>query len=384
MRANILDNEALASVTPAALTAYVRAEGWERAERFGRHSDVYVHPDFGELIIPGLGSLGDYPRVIEEIVSRLAMVEHRGEFQVYRDLIGADRDVIRIKTSESDDDGSVSVDSGVEIVTQSRDLLLSAACAAKDPRPTYRAGKIKEASEYMSRVRLGQTEHGSFIVTLLAPVPPALTAPSQAELWPSLVDEPFERLVTRRLADALAVARESAEQAIRGKGWSAFANAIPLGISANLCEAVAALTERGEALEVSLTWARTRPTPEPRRKVEFSRAEGEVLREAARVFRSLEPRPDERLEAFVINLDRKQEQEEGRITLKTFLDGRPVSVRTELSSDLYSKAVEAHDRKYPVVITGDLRRRGQRWWLDDPRNLTIIEDDDAGDDADET
>jgi hypothetical protein len=185
MKASIIDIRALAALTPAALSAYARAEGWRRTEKFGEHSDVYALHGSPELIIPGIESLGDYASVVSSIIGVLAKVEGRDELQVYRDLVGADRDVIRVTAQEAEDDGSVRIDAGVEIVLQARDMLLSAACAAKDPRPTYRAGKIKEASDYMDRVRLGQTEHGSFVVTLLAPVPPALTPqPSQAELWP--------------------------------------------------------------------------------------------------------------------------------------------------------------------------------------------------------
>ncbi len=68
----------------------------------------------------------------------------------------------------------------------------------------------KEASDYMQRVRLGQTEHGSFVVTLLAPVPPLLQIPLDPA-WTPLDDEPFDRRVTRRLMDALDACRAALE-----------------------------------------------------------------------------------------------------------------------------------------------------------------------------
>src|SRR5205085_12125014 len=126
----------------------------------------------------------------------------RDELATYRDLIGADRDVIRVRAFGADDNGSVPLDAGVKIVTQARDMLLAAACAVKSPQPLYRAGANKEAIEYMRRVKLGQTEHGSFVVTLLAPVPPFLE-PQFDSTCASLEDEPMERMVTRRLMAAL-------------------------------------------------------------------------------------------------------------------------------------------------------------------------------------
>ena len=81
-----------------------------------------------------------------------------------------------------ENNGSVLLDEGVELVSQAREMLLAAACATTTPQPVYRAGANRKAGEYMKRVRLGQTEHGSFAVTLMAPVPPMLQMAS-GETW---------------------------------------------------------------------------------------------------------------------------------------------------------------------------------------------------------
>lgn len=380
MKTTIEDAVALRAVAPAALVAYTLAEGWRRTERFGEHSDVYERANAPELILPGTDALGDYAQIVAEVIRSLSATEGRDEEQVYRDLIGADRDVIRVRAPQADEDGSVSLDAGVELVSQARDMLLSAACAATDPRAAYRAGKMKEASTYMDRVRLGQTEQGSFVVTLLAPVPPALSTNAQGAFWPVEGDEPFDRKVTRTLTKALQAARRAAEAAVRGEGMTAFRHAVPDGVNANLCDALATLIANGAGLDVSVTWARTRPTPEKRRTVKFSESEGEIFKEAAREFRWLEPRPDERLEAFVVALDRQPDAIEGRVRLKTFIDGQAVSVRSTLPRESYHLAVQAHDDSDGVTITGDLKRTGQRWTLENPRNLQIIPEDVTDDD----
>lgn len=380
MRTSIEDSAALRAIAPAALVAYVLGEGWSRTERYGEHSDVYERGGSSELILPGTDALGDYPAIVADALRILAREQSRDELQIYRDLIGADRDVIRVRAPHADDDGSVSIDAGVELVSQARDMLLAAACAAKDPRASYRAGKVKDAATYMDRVRLGQTEQGSFIVTLLAPVPPALDITNQGTFWPMEGEEPFDRKVTRTLAKSLEAARAAAEAVVRGNGMSAFQQAVRQGVSANLCDALSTLISKGAGLEVSLTWARTRPAPETRRVVQFSESEGEIFQEAARQFRSMEPRPDETLDAFVVALDRQPAAGQGRVTLKTFIDGQAVSVRTILPSVMYHQAVVAHDEGHTVAVTGDLKRQGQRWVLDNPRNLQAIPDDPIEDD----
>lgn len=375
MKAEIVDPVALAAIGPSALASYIRGEGWIRTEQFGESSDVYELDGRAELIVPRTDTLVDYPRVVSDLITRLADYEGRDQLQVYKDLVGAERDVVRVRAPEAEDDGSVRVDHGVEIVLQARDMLLSAACSASDPRASYRAGKVKDASSYMDRVRLGQTEQGSFIVTLLAPVPPSLV-PDQFDLWPAETSEPYERLVTRRLADGLAAARLAAEKVVQGGNLAAFEAAIPRGVSANLCEALSKLIVLGEGLEVSVTWAKTRPTPETRRTVEFTKPYAEILSEAARLFRSQEPRPDERLEGFVVKLDRGPDIKEGKVTLRALLDGNAVSIKAELEPNLYSIALAAHEQQKPLAIVGDLKRVGQRWHLNSPRNLVVLEEPD--------
>ena len=93
MKARILDIGALQAVTPAALTAYARGEGWARTEPFGAHSDVYAAtraPQRPELIIPRTSRLGDYASVVGKLITHFAQASNRGELAVYRDLIGYD------------------------------------------------------------------------------------------------------------------------------------------------------------------------------------------------------------------------------------------------------------------------------------------------------
>jgi hypothetical protein len=377
VKARVEDIDALRAVSPSAMAAYVRAEGWVAAGQYGKHSDVYQRSGSSELIIPGTNVIADYPEVVLSLLEIIAKEEGRDQLSVYRDLVISDRDVIRVRAPDADDDGSIKIESGVELVLHAKDLLMAAACAANDPRPTYRAGKNKDASDYMGRVRLGQTERGSFVVTLLAPVTPSLDlAGAQVGFWPELDEEPFERRVTRTLADSLEAAKGAAEGAVRNEGLTAFNKVVSKGVNANLCEALAALIDSGDGLQVAVTWARTRPTPEARRSIYFSKDEAGLFREAARGFRSLEPRPDERLEAFVVKLDRDRTQSDGRVTLSAAIDGQQVSIKTTLPTDLYSQATEAHDKRQMVSLTGDLKRKGQRWQLDDPRDLTVIFDED--------
>ena len=378
MKTRILDKVALEAINPAGLRAYVVYEGWQKLESFGQYSEIYTRAQNGtknELIIPFTTEITDYASAVGEAIRFIAKFEDRDEIAIYADLTRADRDVVRVRAADADDDGSIGIDPGVEIVQHARDLLSSAACAAFDPRPTYHLGKIQQAEDYMRRVKLGQTEHGSFIVTLLAPIPPALSALGQKTFWPDLEEEPYERQVTRVLAQALHSAHRAIVASNRGVGLSAFSEAVSAGVSANLCEAVASIISQADGADLSVTWAKTRPAPMPRDRIVFNRADGEILKEAARQFRLREPRPEERIIGFVTHLRRPEDQFDGHVTIKAIVDGRTRSLSADLSRLDYDIAVQAHRRQLPVTIIGDLVIEGQRWRLRAPRDIRIVEDD---------
>jgi hypothetical protein len=379
MRALILDKSALLAVSPSSLAAYAREEGWQRTEPYGIHSDVYEAPGKPEIVLPRTDRLGDYSTVVSKLLDIFSVAADTDELTTYRTLLGTDRDVVRLRSPDHGDDGSVDLNTGVELVYQARQMLLAAACAAKHPHSVYRAGANREASEYMRRVKLGQTEQGSFVVALLAPVPPVLQVGVHHQ-WAGWEDEPFERQVTRRLGDALRACRNAIELATTGNGLDAFESAVQVGVSANLCEAIATVVEQTNQLDISLTWAKTRPAPESSRTIRFSQSDGEVLKEAARTYRARHPKPDVMLFATVKQLRRDQHEIEGLVTLKAIVDDRQQSVRAVLDQANYSIAVQAHDTKAPVVVRGDLERVGQRWQL---TNATIREMLTASDDEDE-
>lgn len=171
MRVSIHDLDALLAVSPAALSAYARAAGWSRQEPYRVHSDVYAGEERPEIFVPRTERLGDYASVVAALIETFAKVAGQDELTVYRSLVTVDRDIVRVRATESDD-GSVMLNDGLDLISGTHDLLLSAACSLHDPRPVYRAGANREAADLLRKVRLGQTEQGSFVVTLLTPVVP--------------------------------------------------------------------------------------------------------------------------------------------------------------------------------------------------------------------
>ena len=359
--------DSLRAISPASLSAYARLSGWEKAEPYGAHSDVYAAPNLPEVILPRTQRLADYADVAAKLIQIFARAADMDESELLRELTIADRDAIRMQASGNH---TVTVTDGIALIAGAKDMISAAARSLFEPRAAYQGRPAKEVVEYLRRVRLGNVEQGSLVVTLLPPVVP----PTVDSLQPPLVggkrigrahhnadewleNEPIERQTTWRLADALGATREAMVETIGGAG-DAFGNAVSRGASANLCKALADMTAPFEALDLSLTWALTRPTPTADTAVrfEFTHEDSCILREASRVLRERSVQTKVRLVATIEGLKRKGRE----VTLSTQLDGSARAVVAHLTRRDYERAIDLHKTSAEVEMEGDLECSGHR------------------------
>ena len=308
---------------------------------------MYAGPSLPEIIIPRTHQLGDYASVVSRLIAIFARVAEVGEATLYNDLITADRDLIRARAVDVAGDGTVDLGSGVKMVRAARDLVLAIARSLSGWRPFYRPDANREANEFLRRMRLGQTEHGSFVVTLLTPT---ILPLAQDILSPDHeIDTTITtRRVTFRLAQALTAARGAVEIASGGDA-NAFSQAVTRGVSANLCDALVNLIEPFPALDISITWARTFQISTPRQTVSFTGDDVPILilRAAAQSFRSREPQPDVRLTGSVRILRRDESEREGTATIRASVNGGFQSVTATLTQSDYDRAIRAHEERWP-------------------------------------
>ena len=369
----------LLSIPPAALAAYARDLGWKKSEAYGKHSDVYIADGRPEIILPRTQRLADYANVVSQLIEIFSNATESGGVAVYHDLVTSDRDVIRVRAPSGQGAGSIAVNDGIGLINGAHDMLLAAACSLSNPQPLYRAGANKEASDYLDRVSLGQTEQGSFVITLLSPT---IVPPLQVTyLSEQMVDvDPVERKITRRLAEALSAVRDATELTISGDE-DAFSEAVPRGVSANLCEAIVQLIDPFSDVDISFAWARTYPRDTARQVVRFASGDAPVLRAASQSFREREPKQDVQLFGIVRTLTREQEETDGTITVKASVDDKVQSVVAVLNETDYHRAIQAHHEKSAIILRGDLDRFGQRWRLSNPHIAKVIERDDDPEEA---
>jgi len=315
-----------------------------------------------------------------EALQELEDVEGRPQLEILQNLQTSGFDVIRLSAQgPSTQDGTVRIDAGVELFEQARELLLSAACATVKPRSVFHSRKPTPALEYMSKARLGQTERGSFVLTMLSPVSPQFTMNTQRELFPT---EPFERLVVQTLVGSVDLALTAAEASTIHPylDFEPFLRSVEGGVSANLCEAITGLfrTLDANAIDLSIAWSVNRPaaTEQTPSRVRINSDFVPALQEAARIFRAHDRLDGYLIEGPVVKLERQSLSDVGFVTLYARVEGVMRKVTVALSQSDYGRAVYAHQNYRPVRCTGTVVKEGRSYLLLNPTELIIVADDD--------
>ena len=380
MTAHLWIPQATAIPAPSELAAYLLQQSWALQSASSSWA-VYSKDARGEVVeleVPQQAAAPDYGRAVSLLITDLARLEERTESAVLRDVRSSSLDVVRLAIEGgSTRDGRIPVEAGRRVYEAARDLLLAAACSVIDPRPAFARRKPDEAMSFLSRARFGQTEVGSFVLTMECSIAPRLQQPLLEE--DTDPDAPFERKVCLRLADALDATEGATRESAASGRIDPFRRRASDGVSANLCEAIAEMIDAtsADALKAGFSFAPWRPLRRNvPRVVAFSSDTVVILREAAARLRDEASYPSTEIAGTVVKLDSPDAAAGGDAVLRVDLDGRMRPVKVRLDAAAYQRAIAAHSDRSLVRCTGDLTREGRSWVLHHARDFGISPEQD--------
>jgi hypothetical protein len=383
MRVRIEDTEALRAVRPLDLAAYLRAAGWKEVDPASTEPAVLWEATgdgkTSEILTPKHPDWRDYPRRVREAIATLAEFEQRSQLAILRDVSEVSTDVVRLTAlNGAPGDGTLPLADGIQLVGSGRGLMMAAACSATKPQRAYPSRKPAEAAKYIESLRLGQSERGSYVVTIMSPVPPILATHQMALALPGVApttEEPFSRRVTRTLAIGLERVMWAAGRGVASGEMVAFEEAVKDGVSADLCEALALVRECGHvtSVEIRVGWAPSRPlSGDVPAKSVFTRDILDVVEEAGRVLREREPVPDFELVGPVIDLSRPEADLWGTATVLAVVGGKQKKVSLDLHDADWKTAYAAlKDRQMVLRCTGELEKTATLYRVTNPRGVVI-------------
>ena len=221
MRVRISDKQALLSISPAQLMAYLRSKGARQVDEFSGKATVWSYGD-EELLVPLATRFADYAARMADILASLEREEDRSQLQILTDLQNSGFDVVRVRNvSEDTRTGTLNFMRSVDFVAQTRDLLLAAACSAATHKISYPGRKPQDAERFMDSVRFGQTVQGSFVLQILSPV--ILESHTQGTLFDLPEVLPYKKRVIPTLESGLKALNTAARQTSKDKNIDHFA-----------------------------------------------------------------------------------------------------------------------------------------------------------------
>lgn len=358
---------------PAEVRAYLESRGWIDVHSRRPYAALYrsgrqEHAE--EVHVPLERSLIDYGEAMVTVARRIAAHEQRSTEAVLHDLLHPRRDLLRFALEgDAMRDGEVSLASGLALVSGVRKALLASACSVRRPRTSFHPRlSLGEAEAFLRECRLGQTEVGSFVLTVEAPL--------EVGPQPHESSEPFGRqtalMLLRSVASVAAALRAGEPQRLLQPAEDA-----PV-VSANLCEALVEMLPPDEAADLRLrcSWSPLLPPA--------SEAPSEVLLERhlyeplERVARQLRPARETWPAWFVgkvfelMGSPSDQGEIEGHAVLQVQVDEELLRVRVTLGPADYRQAVLAHLEQRYVTVRGILRRGSRVHLLESASDFKLV------------
>ena len=352
-------------INPLAFAKYLKDTGWKPFQTKKKHIKIFQYERknvFYQANIPMDKILRDYREAMYKAVEVVAEAESKSIEQLMLYLLNPNTDILKIRLDKKGiESGSILLDDAIRMYENAKKLLAATALDVIHPKK-YHQGRIDDTIlSFLSSCRYGQTEIGSYVVSVVCPFAELDNSNTFRQL--SIFSEEEEcknsltRKVTSRLMKNIAVIKSYIDE---GK----FSQLLKLDgsntISANFFEALVGLNLSFEDTDVEFS-AEWSPIVQPPLHIQHKvvlnhdyyqpiQATIDKLKEetskATKIIgriKKLESSPD------------AQTRTTGKITV-VYLDEaeqrRTVTVKLEKID--YNRAIEAHEQGAHVEILGEL------------------------------
>jgi hypothetical protein len=326
--------------------------------------------------VPLERGLADYDESIVRVVRKVASVEGRPPESVLRDLLRPRHDVLRFGLEGPlTQAGAIGLLEGAALVGGAKKALLASACSVKKPRPYHPRLDLAEAEAFVQSCKLGQTEVGSFVLTVEAPL--------DARARPAQGKEPFGRKAVTHLMQATAFLVDAVRQWGRDATGAAVNQDVfklEPNLSANLCDALVEMMPSDESADLRLrsSWSPLLAAPpDTPSMVVVDRSMYEAIESVGNELRPKHGAQSEQLVGRVVELSGGPDVSgalEGEVVLQAQRDDELLRVRVALGPEEYRHAVRAHLEQRFVSVRGVLRRGRPVHQLDQASAFKVVDD----------
>jgi len=356
------------------LRAYLEHKQWFEDGMIRSVATIWHRQDNedAEVVLP-FSYVKDYWQRMRDAVASIASFEERTVHEVLNEAKRVSANVIAIRVMHEDTNGgTIPINDGVLLIAKAKDLLSAAARSLYAKRRQFTRGAPNEAKEYLETLLLGQTEVGSYVVNLIAPVTAVVVEPKMVNAIP------LGQAITSNLVSGLGALQKATVTYEERGDLRAFDEAVFAGASSNMCDALLGFSgeKRNRIFEITVTAAPSRFFETKPVRFVFDGRHVKALERAAGYYKGNYVLHERRLTGYITRLCRPKDETSGTITIESIVGDVERQVQVELTGDDYHQAVVAHDSSKMVRVEGDVQIKSKSAQLLNSKNFGVIEIED--------
>jgi hypothetical protein len=301
---------------------------------------------------------------IADVLEIIAAAEQRNIHQIWTDLSLPPADLVRFSVINPETiTGTISFLEGFNLLENAKKALFTTACDILQPEKYHKRLSLKGAQQFIEQCRLGQTEKGSFVASVLCPFMNQTLDEKAMQL--SFFDDTMDfknsltRQVTLRLMQNLDWVKTAIDNGEENKIIDLEGDKI---ISANFLESIIELNLLKEQNEIEISTSWSLFAPESNQIPNKIRLSNDYVPVFEKIIHKIKPKDKGINDVFIGRISQVKAdpdpntRSEGEIILNYVLgeEEKVSKARVILEKEAYKKACEAHQKGQTVRIKGRL------------------------------
>lgn len=342
--------------------AKFRALGWKNVPVERKYIQVFTYrneeSEFFQAIVPTDRILTDFDSAMLRAADTVARATKRGLESVLQEWANPVSDILRIRLNNPRfNNGCILFDDAVRLYNKTKALIKYAAMDAESPAASHGQRDISKVSKFLSRCRFGQTEIGSYVVSVVLP----FRSDDTDQMFDNndLYQNSLTRRTTHKLMESLDIVTNAgltAEPIQNLTDCILKENKFSLEFLSTLGE----LTQFQSDSQITLDgiWDATVTSNRPlERSITLCRDQTEYIKEAFHFVMAKINKGVTGFMGYVRHLDanpNKEQRDGGVIEMQGVSSGGGVKcLKVELLNENYEQAIEAHKEGRGIIVSGD-------------------------------
>lgn len=353
----------LSAISIAELRRFLISSGFTVLGPWGRYLERF-HLQHGDdqfdVLVPTTTDIADYRDRIRDAVADLSRALSQPVDYLARQITTVNYKTFRLRAHPGAEISSLPFDEGYGILSNGKSLIKASAVSAYSTRhrKIIRGRSTASVDEYMDRVRIGQSEVGSYVFNLLLPNEDFVFEGEHQSHNKDIVIDSLQRNIDLA-AEMAATNRVPTVDRLE-----------KAGMSANFCEALYNIIDWSENIVLEIS--------EPGNIVSerycrsFDRTNLSVLERTAAKLAPEEQPAKKTISGTITRLSEPANRRRGSIELLTKIEGRRRSVRIPFGVDDRETIITAFKEKSSrlLTVTGNLKtERNGHLALENPENF---------------